>query len=77
MDKETKKNKRFTYNQEIIKALCKKYGLTTFFIRQSLSGHRDSVTSDKIKLEYKELEKSIAKVINDFINGDSVKKQSV
>lgn len=66
MDKETKKNKRYTYNQEIIKTLSAKHGFTTYFIRQCLSGHRDSITADTIKSDYKKLESELNKTIEKF-----------
>lgn len=66
MSKETKKNKRFTYNQEIIKTLSSKHGLTTYFIRQCLSGHRDSITADTVKADYKKLEAELNKTIENF-----------
>lgn len=68
MDKETKKNKRFTYNQQIIKAIVEKHGFTAFFIRQCLSGNRNSISADKIKKDYKILEKKIKEAIDQFYN---------
>lgn len=66
MSKETKKNKRYSYNQEIIKTLSDKHGFTTYFIRQCLSGHRDSITADKIKADYKQLERQLNETIEKF-----------
>ncbi len=66
MNKETKKNKRFTYNQQIIKAIVEKHGFTSFFIRQCLSGNRNSISADTIKKDYKILEKKIKETIEQF-----------
>lgn len=66
MSEETKKNKRYTYNQQIIKALVDKHGFTPFFIRQCLSGHRNSITADKIRVDYKMLEKELKETIKQF-----------
>lgn len=56
MDKGTKKTKKYTYDQRILEALSKKYGLTKVYIRQCLSGSNLSITADKIKADYKEIE---------------------
>jgi hypothetical protein len=56
MNKGTKKTKKYTYDQRILKALSEKYGLTTVYIRQCLSGNNMSMTADKIKSDYKEIE---------------------
>lgn len=39
MDKPTKKNKKYTYDQGIIKALAEKYRVTPYYIRQCLGGY--------------------------------------
>lgn len=59
MNKPTKKNKKYTYEQSIIKALVEKYKVTPVYIRQCLSGHSKSFTADKIKTDYFELEKKM------------------
>ena len=64
MSKETKKNKKYTYDQRILQALVKKYGLTTTYIRQCLSGQNLSITADKIKADYKNLEKGVQETID-------------
>ncbi|MFB9078948.1 hypothetical protein ACFFLS_10390 [Flavobacterium procerum] len=50
--------RKYTYDQRIIKALVDKYGLTTVYIRQCLSGNNLSLTADKIKNDYKEIDKA-------------------
>ena len=64
MCKETKKNKKYTYDQRILEALVSKYGLTTTYIRQCLSGNNTSITADKIKADYKALEKGVQATID-------------
>ena len=68
MSKGTKKTKKYTYDQRILKALTEKYGLTTVYIRQCLSGQNLSITADKIKSDYKELEKSFQNAIEALNN---------
>lgn len=68
MDKPTKKNKKYTYDQGIIKALAEKYRITAFYVRQCLSGHSSSATADNIKLDYKTLEKKLKATYTVFIN---------
>lgn len=68
MDKGTKKTKKYTYDQRILKALTEKYGLTTVYIRQCLGGQNHSITADKIKADYKDLEKSFQNAIEALNN---------
>ena len=68
MDKETKKTKKYTYDQKILKALADKYGLTTVYLRQCLSGTNLSITADKIKADYKELDKAFNAAITNLNN---------
>jgi len=68
MHKGTKKTKKYTYDQKILEALTAKYGLTTVYIRQCLSGNNLSITADKIKADYKELEKAFAAAIVNLNN---------
>ncbi|OXG00806.1 hypothetical protein BC749_1011392 [Flavobacterium araucananum] len=68
MDKPTKKNKKYTYDQGIIRALAEKYRVTPFYVRQCLSGFSTSGTADNIKLDYKELDKKIKATYVIFIN---------
>lgn len=68
MSKGTKKTKKYTYDQRILKALTEKYGLTTVYIRQCLGGQNLSITADKIKADYKELEKSFQNAIEALNN---------
>lgn len=66
MSKETKKNKKYTYDQRILKALVKKYGMTATYMRQCLSGQNLSMTADKIKGDYKNLDKAVQETIDAF-----------
>lgn len=70
MNKETKK-KAFQYNQKAIDVLVSKYGLSRYFIKQSINGNRDGVTPDVIKKEYRslvsELEQAENKTIDNFL----------
>lgn len=68
MSKGTKKTKKYTYDQRILKALTEKYGLTTVYIRQCLGGQNLSITADKIKADYKDLEKSFQNAIEALNN---------
>ncbi|HEY1194226.1 hypothetical protein [Flavobacterium sp.] len=79
MSKETKKNRKYTYDQRIIKALVEKYGLTTVYVRQCLSGHNLSITADRIKNDYKELDKAFQEIITNLLkkNIDSDSKKAI
>lgn len=68
MSESTKKssprtNKKF--NHLAVKRLAVKYGLTEYYIRQSIKGDRNSETSDKIRKEYKTLCIKLDKVMKD------------
>ena len=52
------------YNQLVVKRLMKKYGLTKYFIHQSLRGERTSETSEKICKEYTALCTEVDTVLN-------------
>ncbi|SFD09989.1 hypothetical protein [Flavobacterium phragmitis] len=67
MSKETKKNRKYTYDQRIIKALVEKYGLTTVYVRQCLSGNNLSITADKIKSDYKEIDKAFQAITTNLL----------
>lgn len=66
MNKSTQK--RNNYNVKAIKALVKKYGVTSQYIRQCLRGDRNSITSDKIIKDYKVLTRELENVTEKFIN---------
>lgn len=68
MDKPTKKNKKYTYDQGIIKALAEKYRVTPYYIRQCLGGYSNSITADNIKLDYSILEKKLLATYSIFLN---------
>lgn len=57
-----KTKKRYVYNQEILEALSEKYGLSKYYIRECVSGKRNSLTSDQLQKEYKKLVKEIETV---------------
>ena len=61
MDKSTKKNNSF--NSAVINALSDKHGFTTRFIRQCLTGDRNSLTADTIRKEYKTLVKEVEEIL--------------
>ena len=58
------KRKKQIYNQEVLTALSKKYGLTKYYIRQTLGGKRNSLISDQLKKEYKKMVLGIENLIN-------------
>ena len=51
------KQKRKTYNTGILNVLSEKFGYTEDYIRKSLRGDRTGIMPDKLKKEYKILEK--------------------
>jgi hypothetical protein len=62
MNKDTRKNQKF--NSLVINKLIVKFDLTGFYIRQCLKGERNSLTSDKIRKEYKKLVKKVENALN-------------
>lgn len=65
-------NKKYKYNQSIIKELVSVYGVTESAVRKALNGDRTSATSDAIKKDYykakKALEAVTKTVLNNIIN---------
>ncbi len=61
MDKPTKK--RANYNATVVDRLIEKYGVSKRFITMSLSGDRESETSDSIKKDYKTMLKEVNNVL--------------
>ncbi|UGU15179.1 hypothetical protein LS482_16020 [Sinomicrobium kalidii] len=66
MKSKSTRKKRNTYNQEAINALSEKHGFTTRFIRQCISGERNSLTADHIHQEYRSLTAPTNKRIEQF-----------
>ncbi|MPT34488.1 MAG: hypothetical protein E2604_05225 [Flavobacterium sp.] len=66
MDKGIRKNKKYTYSPEIISALVEKHSLTAQYIRQCLSGTRNSITADKIRKDYQDLKTDLRKTFENF-----------
>lgn len=56
--------KRNSYNTLVVKKLSKKHGFTEYYIRQCLRGDRNSLTSDTIRKQYKELVKKVEETLN-------------
>jgi len=61
MDKPTKK--RANYNTTVVDRLKEKYGVSKRFITMSLSGDRESETSEAIKKDYKTMLKEVNNVL--------------
>lgn len=66
MDKVTKKIPT-KYNQYVIDGLVVKYGLSSYYIRQSVSGNVDGITPDQIKADYKKLEAAVNTAVQSTI----------
>lgn len=56
------------YNRDVVDALQEKYGVSNYFIRASLRGDRTSLTSDKIKKDYKAMTEATMKVVEEIKN---------
>lgn len=65
MSKEKKKTRK-TYDTNIINALIEKYGVSRYFITESIKGHRNSVTSESIRKEYNSLSAPTLEKIKEF-----------
>lgn len=61
MDKPTKK--RAIYNATVVNRLIEKYGVSKRFITMSLSGDRESETSEAIKKDYRTMLKEVNNVL--------------
>ena len=55
------------YNTEILKALSKKYGYSTDYIRKCLRKDRNGIMPDKIRKDYKTIESDLEKSIKETI----------
>lgn len=53
------------YNTVVVAELSERYEFTKMFIRQCLSGNRNSLTADRIRKEYKELVKKVENALTD------------
>lgn len=62
MSKSTQK--RQSFNSQVVNKLSEKHGLTAYYIRQCLKNERNSITSDTIRKEYKQLVKQVNQVLN-------------
>ncbi len=58
------KNTKNTYNQNILKQMQERYGLSISYIRKSLRGDRIGIIPSKLIEEYKTLEKEVAATIS-------------
>lgn len=56
--------KKQKYNQEVIKYLVKKYGVSTRYIRSSLSPLSNAPFADTIKKDYKIKLKEVEKILS-------------
>ncbi|MCC4211386.1 hypothetical protein [Leeuwenhoekiella parthenopeia] len=65
MSKSTKKSQ--SYNEDILIALEKKYGVGKTFIRACIRGDRDGLLPDTISKEYKKADNAAKKAIEDKI----------
>lgn len=60
MNKGTKKKDNYKqYNVDAINALVEKFGLSAYYIRQSINGNREGIVPDKIKKEYPQICKAL------------------
>lgn len=56
--------KKQKYNQEVVKYLAKKYGVSTRYIRSSLSVHNKAPFADTIKKDYKVKDAELKKLLS-------------
>lgn len=61
-------NKKYKYNQSILKELAKSYQVTTDFVRKSLSGSRLSEKAESIKKDYHKAERTLNEVTQVVLN---------
>lgn len=63
MNKSKQKNSE-NWNVEILKALALKYNFSTRYIKQCITGDRTPIFADRIKSEYKSMEKQVNTILN-------------
>lgn len=70
MNKGTKKAEYKQHNVDAIQALVEKFGLSSYYIRQSVNGNRVGIVPDRIRKEYglicKQLEDAKTETVNKF-----------
>jgi hypothetical protein len=64
LDKKDMKVQTRRYNSLVVEKLSTEHGFTKMYIRQCLSGDRDSLTADTIRKQYKELDKKVNEALN-------------
>lgn len=62
MSKSTKKPRIF--NVLVVKKLSQDYGLSEYYIKECLKGHKSSITSETIRKKYKILTNQINEILN-------------
>lgn len=67
MEKSKKKAYK-TYDSHILDALFLKYGLSKYYIRQSISGSVQGITPDRIKKDYNIMEKASKHILEFLIS---------
>lgn len=71
---ENTKNTRTNYNNDIIRVLSERYGVSYHFIRMSIRGERHSLTSESILKDYKEMNTAVTNTLNEVINQQKTTK---
>lgn len=61
-------NKKYKYNQSIVKELCKQYQVSASAVRKALSGERTSDRSEAIKKDYYKAERALNEVTKVVLN---------
>lgn len=57
------KNKTQTYDTRVVKRLQEKYGVSKRYITMSLSGDRESETSEAIKKDYAKMNHAVSELL--------------
>ena len=63
MDKSNKKVKT-KWNTDVLNALASKYDFHSRYIKQMILGERTPIFADRIKAEYKEMDKQMTALLN-------------
>jgi len=67
---ENTKKKRPSYNEDAVKVLEEKYGVSNYFIRASIRGDRHSLTSNSIRKDYQEMTGAMIEALKQVTNKD-------
>jgi hypothetical protein len=64
--------KRNKYNEYVIQKLVEQFGVTAYYIRQSINGNRVSASSTTIKNEYLKLDSGFKTMVEGYMENSYI-----